>query len=654
MLKNKYFLVFISALLWLFLSLFYWQAWLQDFPIIRFVIGLLIYILPGAFTFLYISDEKDLTFRVFLGGFLFSIFITGLLGLLARLFHLNFTFIRWGFALWGLIALVLILHQQEKFTFRFEKFAWWEVILFLLATGAGVYFAIITSLPLIHDDAFTYNALLYYYQHAPVLDFVFPIALERLEISRFWIAYWPLVEAMISSLSDVDGLIVAGAYLPSALACFSFIGIYTLGRTLDLPRVIAAFAVLAQGFSLMRLSRPNQPGDLFFQRMTEDKVTAAFVISAILILLAVEYMEKPITRKLILVGLAALGMAFTHPVQFGMTCMIIGVYGLPSLFNKDIRFKYFALIGVLAAVVMIPFLFRFGGGEYSESLSNTLADVIENDELTRFGIRRVEIIEGTPFYGISPYLTPGIAYQISFISAIVSLFFFWRNKAARYVLAAFLVLGVSMFPYTGWIVGMFTTPFQLWRLTWQMPFGIAFAFLAWFAYEIVQKINFFQGRLIWVKPLYYLSIFLGLTSAIVYIHPWTMANVEVKNQDVIDFYSNYLSTARLMNEIDVDRPIIVGGPDTTTNAIIPSLTLKYEPLIFRVETAGGRTRLWKSMVGDEDITLQERFARLQENNVEYLLIKGEPGWLQELMNEYPDHVSRVFRDGRFSLYKLSY
>lgn len=650
--KNKSFPLILTVAAWLFFSIFPWQVWLQSFTVLRFVIGLFIYLVPGALTFLFITEDKNISLRVFPGGFVVSIFATGLLGLFARLFHLNFMFIHWGFALWGVASIALLFFQKEKITFQFEKFLWWEVVsLFVVASGV-VYFAAITSLPLIHDDAFSYNALLYYYQHAPALDFVFPASMTRLEIPRFWIAYWPLVEAMISSLSGVDGLYVAGAYLPPALACFSFIGIYTLGRTLGLPRTAAGAAVLAQGFSLMRLSRLNLPGNLFFQRMTEDKVVAAFVISTILILFAIEYLERPNTRKLILVGLAALAMAFTHPVQFGMTCMIIGVYGLPSLFNKDVRFKYLALIGVLAAVVVIPSLFRFGGGTYSDSLSSTLADVAKNDEFERFGIRRVEIIEGTPFYGISTYLTPGLPYQVSLIAVIVSLFFFWRQKSARYVLAAFLVLGVSMLPYTGWIVGMFTTPFQLWRLTWLMPFGLAFAFLIWVGFEIIQKIKPIQHLLEWVKPIYHLSATAVLVAAIVYIHSWTMGNVERLNVDVLDFYSNYISTARLMNELDVDAPIIIGGPDAVTNSIIPSLTLKYVPLVFRVESGGEQTKLWKLLVGDS-IPPEERLSLLKENNVEYLLVKGEPGWLIDLRDKYPDNVSRIFKDQRFSLYKLT-
>jgi len=549
-------------------------------------------------------------------------------------------------------VIFLFVARDVKVTFQFEKFTWWEVLSLLLAASGAVYFACLAKPPLIHDDAFTYNALLYYYQHASTLDFQFPVSLDRLEIPRFWIAYWPLVEALISDLSGVDGLLITGVYLPPALASLSFLGIYSLGRTLSLPRAAAGLAILGQGFSLMRLTKWNQPGNLFFQRLTEDKVAAAFVISLILTLLVVEYFEKPTARKLILVGIAALAMVFTHPIQFGMTCMIVGVYGLPTLLDKNVRWKYVALIIVLAAVVLIPYTFRFGGGEYSQTLSFSLEDVEENDEFARFGVRRIDIIEGTRFYGISHYLTRGLPYEVSVVAVALTLFFFWKNKSARYVLAAFLTLGVSMFPYTGWIVGMFTTPFQLWRLTWLMPFGLAFAFLVWAIFELTQKVKLAEQWKFWLQPAVYLAAFVAMIALIVYVRPWAAGNLPSNNLDMVDIYSNYVRVAERMNEMDVDAPVIIGAPDATINAIIPSLTLKYSPLVFRVQGGGEQTKVWKSLVAD-GISSEDRLIRLRESNVEYLLIRGEPAWLPEFREMNPDVVSLVFKDQRLSLYKLA-
>jgi hypothetical protein len=33
-------------------------------------------------------------------------------------------------------------------------------------------------------------------------------------------------------------------------------------------------------------------------------------------------------------------------------------------------------------------------------------------------------------------------------------------------------------------------------------------------------------------------------------------------------------------------------------------------------------------------------------------MKGEQGWLNELQEKYPENVVRIFRDQRFSFYKL--
>jgi hypothetical protein len=337
-----------------------------------------------------------------------------------------------------------------------------------------------------------------------------------------------------------------------------------------------------------------------------------------------------------------------------MTCMVAGVYGLPSLLNKDVRLKYFIVIGALASVVVVPYLFRFGGGEYAQSLSFSLEDVAANNEFERFGVRRVDIIEGTQFYGISRYLTVGLPYEVSLAAVLLSLFYFWKNTAARYLLSAFLVLGVAMLPYTGWIVGMFTTPFQLWRLTWQTPFGIAFAFLFWFAFEMAQKIKLPNGLARLSSPLYHAAVYIGFVAMVVYVRDWTFGNVEKSNTDVLSFYANYIRAAERINAIEVSgTPVILGGPDEGTNGVIPSLTMKFEPMVFRVDIASEKTKLWHSLVADET-PLDARFAMLKENEVEYLFLKGEPEWVTALMNTYPENVKFLFRDERFSLYQIVY
>jgi hypothetical protein len=129
--------------------------------------------------------------------------------------------------------------------------------------------------------------------------------------------------------------------------------------------------------------------------------------------------------------------------------------------------------------------------------------------------------------------------------------------------------------------------------------------------------------------------------------------VETEKLDEVGIYNNYLNTAEFMNDLVVDNPIIIGGPDAATNAIIPSLTMKYEPLFFRVEVESRRSQLWRSMVRDGDMPVEERLALFQENKVEYLLLKSGPNWVAEFSDKYPDHISLIFQDRRLSFYKIT-
>ena len=139
-----------------------------------------------------------------------------------------------------------------------------------------------------------------------------------------------------------------------------------------------------------------------------------------------------------------------------------------------------------------------------------------------------------------------------------------------------------------------------------------------------------------------------MIALVVYVRPWAAGNLPSNNLDMVDIYSNYVRVGERMNEMDVDSPVIIGAPDATVNAIIPSLTLKFSPLVFRVQGGGEQTKVWKSLTGDE-ISPEDRLIRLRESNVEYLLIRGEPVWLPEFKEKYPDVCFPCFQRPKIEL-----
>jgi hypothetical protein len=138
---------------------------------------------------------------------------------------------------------------------------------------------------------------------------------------------------------------------------------------------------------------------------------------------------------------------------------------------------------------------------------------------------------------------------------------------------------------------------------------------------------------------------------VIYVRLWAANNLPSNNLDMVDIYSNYVRVGERMNRMQVDSPTIVGAPDATVSGIIPSMTLKFNPLVFRVQGGGEQTKIWKSLVADE-ILPEERLTRLRESRVEYLLIRGEPAWLPKFKEKYPDVISLVFKDQRLSLYNV--
>lgn|GEM_PF-1576126 len=652
--RQRYISILLCLLIWLILTLAPWQGLLGEQFLIRFLISLAIYVSPGIFiSYLIEIRQPPDWLRLFLIGLLISTTITGILGLVARGLQLSFLFIQTGYILVGailMVAVVIAYHKKVSLPFTTNL---WDVLSLLVVVVLAAFTARMALPRPIHDDSYTYNALLYYYQHAEAITFGFPDPLGRLNISRFWIAFWPLVEAMLAGFSKLDGLFITGVYLAPVLAVCALLATFTLGRALGFSRRGAALAVTAQVFSLIRLSEVNLPGFEFFSQLIEDKAVAAFVICPILFLLVVEYLQNPKWKRLLLVSLGAIAVIFIHPVIFGMACLIIGLYGVIALFHRQQRWAYLKLIFLLVLLVLTPYSFRFGNSGFQNSLSFSIHETIQSGQISKLS-GRIAYNENSLFYGISPELLKGFPYRLSLAASLVAIFFFMKNKLARFILASFLVLGICTLPYTGWLIGLFTTPPLLWRITWLMPFGLAFALLVQTGEHLLfKKVKIMDKFSCWMMPLIYLGTQAILVAGLFYILPWANLNLAKPDVDLRNYYQQYVDMGDVMNGLNLyHQPVIIGGPDETTNAIIPSLTRKLWPLVFRVEIPGDQRNLWDSLVGDQ-VDVHERYSRLVQNQVEYLLVRNLAPWMQELLDTYPANFRSLHWNSYLVLFQLT-
>ena len=196
----RFLAIFSLLLLWSFFWLATWQTWLATIPWASFVIGLFLFLIPGFCLTRLIQPE-------FAGGlaydisvsFAVSIALTGAFGLLARIFQFSIFFIYMGLYLSGIIFISILVWRSGLPSWKSRNCPdIWFSITFLGTLIAILMVVTIATPPTAYGDDFTYNAQLNYFQNAQSYTFKFDEVLNRMEIARFWLAFWPLVEAILS------------------------------------------------------------------------------------------------------------------------------------------------------------------------------------------------------------------------------------------------------------------------------------------------------------------------------------------------------------------------------------------------------------------------------------------------------------------------
>jgi hypothetical protein len=528
----------------------------------------------------------------------------------------------------------------------------WYSIAVLVTVLAVLLVINIAIPPTANGDDFTYNAQLNYFQNAQSYTFEYDNALSRMEIARFWFAFWPLIEAILAELSGIHGLLITGIYIAPALVLLSSISIYSLSRILNLSPILSLLAVTAQIASMLRLTTGNMVGNIYFDRLPEDKVAAAFVLSPVLIQMVILFFDTPNKRRHVLLAITALALMFTHSVILGMTVLICGFIGLITFAITKNKVAFVQMVTLLGLITLIPFWLRITEGEKLFAFSITEYQEEGWDDILESP--RLNILEDERFYGVSPALLTGFPYELIVLSGFFGLLFLNRVKAARYIVATIIALSLFTLPYTGWIFGLAFTPNQLWRLTWLMPFGISIAFLSHILLEIIlDRLLWIPKHMLILRNIFIIAIQLTFLVGAYYITPWAKGNLGFgpMKPGSVRWYQEYIEIGEAIHENVPPNSNIVGGPNRATNDLIPSLSLDVRLISFRNERGGRTATLWESMMGDET-DQHTRVALFDEHNVTYLLIREDVEWMDNLLNEFPDRFDIVHENRKLHLYQI--
>jgi hypothetical protein len=187
-------------------------------------------------------------------------------------------------------------------------------------------------------DDWTYLASLTNWQQSSSLDFNEVIyGTNEVDSARFWLALYPMGQALLAELSALPGLLLLGNYLEYFLVPIAILSLYFLAKLLGLSKRAAGFAALAQIAFLCWIvaGEMNSVGMWFFQSMAEDKVTAAHIFTPVLFIFLIMYIKKPVFRNNLLILLAALSLCLTHPIiLFYASTILLGLMTSYFLIRK--------------------------------------------------------------------------------------------------------------------------------------------------------------------------------------------------------------------------------------------------------------------------------------------------------------------------------
>lgn len=467
-------------------------VFLSDMAKLGLALG--VFILPGALLYILLQEKMGLLFE-FWGivpiGFTFSVALIGAIGILGRLLGFSFGLVKCLFALVGLGEIMLLSYLKPALTIRKEHVlrlfrSIVENIPLALALVLAVSVAFNEYLFFIDDTI--YQAYLTNWQYSTRLGFHNIVHQANIvESVRFWLALYPMGQALFSSLSGIPGILLFSNYLELSLVPLAVITAYWFARVLGLSRTMAGFSVLMQVLIYTLMIYDYWPvGFWFFINMAEDKVSAVFLLAPVFFIFVIKYLEASTRTHLTMVLIASVALMFTHPVILFYCCLIGSGIGCCAWYAKKTGWRSLLGLSVVIITVMVPYLSIRLYEPYQREISFDAQSAI-----TTFHADRFINVVGDFFYGINPNVLMFLdispennlysAFQIIrllpiLLALVAGVLAFMKVKAGAlywYVLSCVILIMFAIVPYTGWILGYFVSARLISRASWFSPLGLA-------------------------------------------------------------------------------------------------------------------------------------------------------------------------------------
>jgi hypothetical protein len=655
-------------LILIILLAFVWFVPWHSSAVARVVVATAVFILPGVFIqqWIYARNPYDVLRHITV-GFATSICITSLLGIIARLLHLNYTFISISLFLLGLVGAAGMFWPVNTIAQRkWRVMPMVTAILLLIAA-----FLIITQLGLHYSynrgvfvDDYSYAAQTTNFRTTTPYNFQEVMQGTNYRTSsRMLLAMLPLSYAVIGELSGTatHELFLVFRVVEIFLFVVAALG---LARALKLSWSVSALSVVIQALIIVRFYRNDDVTSLYPEFM-QDKGIAAYVLAPIFLRVLIDYLDRPERRKLWIVGIVALGMTFTHPTIYLITCGLIGFYLLILLIQTR-RWMPILMIILVLILGIVPYLpLRLMESQHKFSLNDTNQDLKQfygqGTWKNRMGDFTIYDLDHN-LYGIKLKKFDNWAYSLFFAAVGVSLFRLGRSRAAAYLVACGLLWLSAVVPITAPLWGMAITPLHIRRILWLIPLALAAGYLLQSALELIGALFKPTRRL---SPLIYLGVSLVILGAAFDRLPDTVSRNPLSANRFPPFrYHEIVELSRQWDEVLGDEPVITMGTKRYLNDVLPSLLPEAKIFFFRnvrtmmrqnslpLDEAVEREKAFTALTGIK-ISFSRTWQLLEKYHVEYILADHDNTRLIDMLAaEKPDQFVLVARTKEYRLFRI--
>lgn len=588
-------------------------------------IGLTLFILPGLLLSTIVLPKQPRWAGLVSSGFLLSVFITLLLWLVSIIFGLSSNLFQFMFAGVGAVSLLYLVTRDQKIHLRFFRVPAMS-IMETIAFGFGLFsFIMIITMMInmypVDGDHRLYNAIITEFAESPALSLREPFLGTGLMMrNRLWLMVWLVSQSLIVSFSDLN-ILESFQHINLVLVFVLGCALYELLRRFNVPRLFALLVFVFTGLAIFtQLNGISETGFVFLFRLSQDKVIAAWIFTPIVVAILYDFLKHQTIRYAGLFVIAAITSVNVHATIFFYIAIIGGVFSFLYVVFQSKQWKHILFVGmVFVGCALVPFILRETG---SREYTLGTADV---EEIPSVDAVRLALDDDLTLYGINPELRDGSAVMLVYIASVLALFTIQRYPLGYYIMGGVILLMLVSNPLTAPIIAKFVTLFQLWRVTWLIPFGVAGVFVVMIFYLCSKT---YSARIANALLLLVISIIL-ITTIDVF-----ESQIDARLKDIPDrsYFNNQPTFDALIEIADFiqtdghDEQYTVFA-ETSFALYVPSSAYNIHAILWHNQSRAGievehfiQRDIDHSRFYAEDLTVEELHSLLDKYNIRYLLV----------------------------------